>query len=132
MSPLFTLNNAVEQDQAVEEWLGSREGRLGELARHWFAVVRQCGPDVLEIMHDGMATACVGEAAFAYVAVYTAHLNIGFFRGAELDDPHKLLEGTGKMMRHVKVRPGAEPDEEALTELIHHSYAVIQRRLEEL
>lgn len=79
MLPLLTLHNAVEQDLAVEQWLGSREGRLGELARHWFAVIRHCGPNVLELMHDGMATACVDNAAFAYVAVYKAHLNIGFF-----------------------------------------------------
>jgi hypothetical protein len=39
--------------------------------------------------------------------VFTAHVNVGFFRGAELSDPNGLLQGTGKFMRHVKLRPGA-------------------------
>ncbi|MEI9965905.1 MAG: DUF1801 domain-containing protein [Caulobacteraceae bacterium] len=53
-------------------------------------------------MHDGHPTACVGDAAFAYVDAFRAHVNVGFFHGAALDDPAGLLEGTGKRMRHVK------------------------------
>lgn len=130
MAPLFTLNNALPQDAAVEQWLGSLTGPLGELARHWFRVIRHSGPDVLELMHDGAATACVGEAAFAYVAVYKAHLNIGFFRGAELADPEGLLEGSGKMMRHVKLRVGNEPKAEALMALIAQSYDTIKQHVQ--
>lgn len=132
MSPLFTLTDALEQDPAVEQWLGSQGGELGDIARYWFRVVRASGPDVLELMHDGAATACVGEAAFAYVAVFRQHVNIGFFRGAELPDPTALLEGSGKMMRHVKIRPGNEPDTAALAQLIAEAYANIQSCLAEL
>jgi hypothetical protein len=47
----------------------------------------------------------VGDAAFAYVDAYRAHVNVGFFRGAEIADPDGLLEGVGKFMRHVKLGP---------------------------
>ena len=85
--------------------------------------------DVREVLHDGQPTACVHDAAFAYVDAYTAHVNVGFFRGAELDDPAGLLEGGGKTMRHVKLRPEAEVDAEALGRLIRSAYSDMQRRV---
>jgi hypothetical protein len=91
--------------------------------------MRRCGDDVRELMHDGCPTACVDEAAFAYVGAYTAHVNVGFYFGALLDDPAGLLEGTGKRMRHVKLRPGQDVDEEALGKLIVAAYVDIRTRL---
>jgi hypothetical protein len=102
---------------------------LGTIAQHWFEVMRHCGDDVRELLHDGHPTACVGDAAFAYVNAFTAHVNVGFFRGAELPDPHGLLKGTGKFMRHVKLRPESEIDAAALTKLIETAYTDMKRRL---
>ena len=68
--------------------------------------MRRRGADVHELMHDGCPTACVGDAAFGYVNAFREHVNVGFFTGAFLSDPDGLLEGTGKRMRHVKLRPG--------------------------
>lgn len=118
---------AVPQDPAVETWLRERPGELGEIARRWFAVMRACGADVRELLHDGHPTACVGDAAFAYVNVFTAHVNVGFFLGARLADPAGILEGTGKFMRHVKLRPGCDVDA-ALTALIEAAYADMKAR----
>jgi hypothetical protein len=84
--------------------------------------MRQCGSDVREVLHDGQPTACVGDAAFGYVDAFTVHVNVGFFPGAQLEDPAGLLEGTGKYMRHVKLRPGTEVDREALAALIQAAY----------
>jgi hypothetical protein len=69
------------------------------------------------------------DAAFGYVNVFTAHVNVGFFRGAELDDPAGLLEGSGRFMRHVKLGPGRDVDVEALTTLIETAYSDMQRRV---
>jgi hypothetical protein len=91
--------------------------------------MRACGDDVRELLHDGHPTACIGDAAFGYVNAFTAHVNVGFFRGAELDDPDGLLEGTGRFMRHVKLRPGADVNAEALTRLIREAYADMTRRV---
>ena len=62
-------------------------GELGIIARRWFEVVRDCGDEVRELLHDGHLTACMGDAAFAYVNAFKAHVNVGFFRGAEIADP---------------------------------------------
>lgn len=120
---------AVRRDPAVDAWLREHDGELGALAKRWFEVARACGPDVRELLHDGQPTACVGDAAFAYVDAFRAHVNVGFYLGAELADPARLLQGTGKFMRHVKLRPGEPLDVAALTALLEVAYADMQRRV---
>ena len=91
--------------------------------------MRECGDDVRELMHDGCPVACVGDAPFGYVNVFKAHVNVGFFYGAELHDPTRLLEGRGRRMRHAKVRPGADLNFAGLSALISAAYADIKSRL---
>jgi hypothetical protein len=122
--------DSVKRDAAVAAWMREHPGQLGVIAQHWFQVIRGCGEDVRELMHDGYPTACVGDAAFAYVGAFRAHVNVGFFQGAELPDPRRLLEGTGKRMRHVKLRPERAVDDEALAALIYAAYADMKERLE--
>ncbi len=129
MDALFRLPGAIRLDPAIDAWLAARPAQLGALARHWFGRVRDCGDDVWDVMHDGCPTACVADAAFAYVGVYTAHVSIGFFHGSELADPASLLQGTGRRMRHVKLRPGEPFDAAAIGALIRAAYADITRRL---
>ena len=104
-------------------------GELGAIAQRWFEVMRDCGDDVRELLHDGYPTACVADAAFAYVNAFRAHVNVGFFRGAEIADPEGLLEGSGKLMRHVKLRPDGDVNTAALTRLIEAAYADMRARL---
>lgn len=104
-------------------------GALGAIALRWLEVMRHCGDDVRELLHDGHPTACVGDAAFAYVNAFKAHVNVGFFRGAEIADPERLLEGTGKFMRHVKLRPECDVNATALMKLIETAYTDMKRRL---
>ena len=128
MDQPLRFDGAVERDPAIEDWMEDRTGELGAIARHWFGVMRGSGPDVRELLHDGAATACIDDAAFAYVAAFRSHVNVGFFRGAELPDPHELLEGTGRLMRHVKLRPGEGIDAAALEELIAAAYVDMRER----
>jgi hypothetical protein len=125
---LLRFPTAVRHDPAIDAWMQDHAGELGAIAQRWFEVMRRCGDDVRELLHDGHPTACVGDAAFGYVNAFTAHVNVGFFRGAELADPNQLLEGTGKFMRHVKLGPGRTVDGEALRELIATAYSDMQRR----
>ena len=121
-SRLFRFPGAHRQDPVVDEWMADHSDALGVLAREWFEVMRNCGSDVRELLHDGYPTACVGDAAFAYIGAFRSHVNVGFFRGAELPDPHNLLEGTGKYMRHVKLRPEQPIRPTALKKLIKSAY----------
>src|SRR5215469_14744814 len=129
-SNLLTFNGAVERDPAIDAWMNEHAGELGAIARQWFDAMRKCGDEVRELLHDGCATACLGDVPFAYVAVFTSHVNVGFFYGASLPDPARLLQGDGKFMRHVKLKPGSATNAAALRTLIHLSWSDIKARVE--
>ncbi len=129
MNQLMRFPSSVKRDPAIEAWMNEHSGALGAIAQYWFEVMRDCGEDVRELLHDGHPTACVADGAFAYVNALKAHVNVGFFRGAELADPNGLLEGTGKFMRHVKLRPEGEVDATALMKLINTAYTDMKGRL---
>src|ERR1700753_330326 len=112
---LFRLNGTLERDPAIDAWMMAREGELGTIAREWFEVMRRCGDEVREIFHDGCPVACLGDAPFGYVNVFTSHVNVGFFHGSSLPDPGRLLQGEGKFMRHVKLIPGTAEDAASLS-----------------
>jgi hypothetical protein len=85
---------------------------------------------VRELLHDGHPVACLGDVPFGYVDVFTSHVNVGFFQGAALQDPARLLQGAGRFMRHVKLRPGAATKAQALSSLIDAAYSDIKARVE--
>jgi hypothetical protein len=123
---LFRLDGGMRRDPAVTAWFAKDPQRL--MVQPWFKEMQACGSDVRELLHDGCPTACVGDAAFAYVAVFSAHANVGFFQGAGLKDPAGLLEGSGKRMRHVKLRWGEPVNSDALRALITAAYRDVRAR----
>lgn len=127
---LLRFNGAVERDPAIDAWMNQHAGELGAIAHQWFDVMRKCGDEVLELLHDGHPVACFGDAPFGYVNVFTSHVNVGFFNGAALPDPDRLLQGSGKFMRHVKLKPGRELNAAALTRLINAAYSDIKACVE--
>ena len=127
---ILRFNGAVARDPAIDKWMNAHAGELGSIAHQWFEVMRNCGDEVRELLHDGCPVACLGDAPFASVNVFTSHVNVGFFHGASLPDPARLLQGDGRFMRHVKLRPGAPTNDAALTDLIHAAYADIKARVE--
>jgi hypothetical protein len=127
---LLRFDGAVERDPAIEAWMKDHAGALGAIAQEWFDAMRGCGDEVRELLHDGCPVACLGDVPFGYVNVFTAHVNVGFFQGAALPDPAGLLQGTGKLMRHVKLRPGEATDAASLSRLIGAAYADIKARVE--
>jgi hypothetical protein len=127
---VFRISGAVKQDPAVDSWLTDEPNELRSIARNWFARMRACGGDVRDVMHDGCPVACVEDAPFGYVNSFKSHVNVGFFYGSALDDPAHLLEGSGKRMRHVKLRPGGEVNAAALGDLVSAAYVDIKARLD--
>jgi hypothetical protein len=127
---LLRFNGVVERSSAIDAWMKEHAGELGAIARQWFEVMRKCGDEVRELLHDGCPVACFGDVPFGYVNVFTSHVNVGFFQGASLPDPGRLLQGTGKFMRHVKLRPGTATNAEALSRLIDAAYSDMKARVE--
>jgi hypothetical protein len=126
---LLRFDGARERDLTIDAWLNHQPAELGTIAQTWFAQFRDCGDDVRELMHDGCPVACVEDVPFGYVNVFKAHVNVGFYFGAALPDPAGLLEGNGKRMRHVKLKPSSELDSSALMALIAAAYDDVKARL---
>ncbi len=127
---LLRFSGTVPRDPAIDRWMDGHAGELGAVAHQWFEEMRNCGDEVRELLHDGCPVACLGDAPFGYVNVFTSHVNVGFFHGAALPDPASLLQGAGKFMRHVKLRPGATVNATALRTLIGAAYVDIKARIE--
>jgi hypothetical protein len=129
MDDILRFPSAVTRDPAIDAWLRAQREDLRPFVETWFRHMRECGGDVRELMHDGCPTACVDDAAFGYVNAFKDHVNVGFFFGALLKDPARLLEGTGKRGRHVKLRPGHPVDSTAMAQLVTTAYVDIRARL---
>ncbi len=129
MSNLLKFHGKDIQDISLESWLAERHSDLHPIVIKWLEVIDKCGPDVEIIFHDNYPIGCVDQAAFAYVNAFSSHVNLGFFYGAELFDETGILEGTGKRMRHVKLRPNEDADEKVVSWLVHAAYADIKSRL---
>lgn len=127
---LLRFDGAVDRDPMIDRWLREHAGELGAIAREWFERMRNCGDEVRELLHDGHPVACLGDALFGYVNVFTSHVKIGFFQGAALPDPARLLQGTGKFMRHVKLQPASAIDVAALGRLVDIAYEDMKARVE--
>ncbi len=128
---MLRFNGTVERDPAIDAWMKAHAGELASIAREWFQAMRSCGDEVREVLHDGCPVACLGDVPFGYVNVFTSHVNVGFFQGAALPDPARLLQGTGRFMRHVKLRPGTATNDAALSRLIEAAYEDIKQRVEQ-
>jgi len=129
-SSCLRFNGTVERDPAINAWMNDHAGELGTIAQKWFEVKRKQGDEVRELLHDGCPVACLGDFPFGYVNVFTSHVNVGFFQGAALPDPARLLQGNGKFMRHVKLKPGTPINVTALNSLIEAAYSDIKARVE--
>jgi hypothetical protein len=127
---LLRFNGAVEHDPAIDAWMKEHRGELGAIAHRWFKVMRNCGDEVRELLHDGCPVACLGDVPFGYVNAFTSHVNVGFYQGAALPDPAHLLQGNGKSMRHVKLKPGMAVNAASLHQLIETAYSDIKSRVE--
>lgn len=126
---LFELDNSHDFDSEIEKWWDVKPRPLSALAKKWFQRIKRCAPDIKETIHDGFPAACIDTFPFAYVDCFKAHVNIGFYYGAFLTDPKKILIGTGKRMRHIKLTVNSKIEEELLENLIEESYEDLKSRL---
>jgi hypothetical protein len=101
----------IERLGSFEDIVADQPGPVAALTRELRELIAQAHPDAVEVPRRGEVTVCYGwgekkmSESYAYLAPKGAWVNLGFFRGTDLPDPHGLLEGNGARMRHVKVRP---------------------------
>lgn len=92
------------------EWQAEVVGRVR-------ALVRAAAPRATESIKWAQPV-YESNGPFAYVKAFTGHVNFGFWRGADLPDPKRLLHGTGGKMRHVKLTSVDDLDDAALTRMV--------------
>src|ERR1044071_6684605 len=89
---LLRFDGAVVRDPAIDAWMKQHDGELGAIAHRWFEVMRKCGDEVRELLHDGCPVACLGDAPFGYVNVFTSHVNV---RSEYIDVAERSISQTG-------------------------------------
>lgn len=104
-------------DPAVESYVESAESDIRPILDSLLALVRETLPDAEESVKWGRPVFTL-ERDVCYVAKARAHDSLGFYEGAEIDDPRGLLQGSGKKLRHVKVEVGAPVPEDELRKLL--------------
>jgi len=86
----------------VDDYVAELSDWQAEAATKLRSLVREAAPDAEEgIMWSQPVWSTNGP--FCYIKAFKAHLNFGFWRGVQLDDPVSLLQGSGEKMRHVKI-----------------------------
>ena len=112
-----------------EELLAGVEPDLAAIARGLRAMIRAVDKGAVETVRlgDHAATYGVGPKkmtdGYAYIMPMRGYVNLGFYQGAQLADPKRLLEGTGKGLRHVKIRSLAEADRAPVRALVAEALA---------
>jgi hypothetical protein len=103
-----------------DEWMNELDEPQAETARGLRALVHAAAPELEETIKWNQPT-FTGKKPVIYLAAHAQHINFGFYEGAELQDPHQLLAGTGKKMRHVKVFRMEDVPSEALKQLVQEA-----------
>ncbi len=116
-------------DPAFRAFLAIDDRPMGPLALALRDVVLEEAPQVIEQLYRNHPSALwyghglkFGEMV-VYIAMASAHVNLGFCRGALLPDPGGVLEGTGKTMRHIKLRSEADFERPSVRPLIRAAFA---------
>ena len=109
--------------------LMSRPDKVAEAMHATCAALRKAAPEACEHIFEtyviGSLFTFTGLAggAFCHPVAYQNHVNLGFNRGAELDDPEGLLAGTGKLIRHLRIERPAVLRERGVQKLIRQAVA---------
>lgn len=117
------------------DFLSPYDEELRELALIARKAVLARAPGCWELLYQTYAVSTAFSLtdelkhAFCHVAVYKKHVNLGFNRGTELHDPERLLQGTGKLIRHVRLGEGVALDDQAMIQLIDAAIVNVQDRM---
>jgi hypothetical protein len=95
---------ALRNPDQIDVFLSGYPGTVAALAGQLRAVVKAAVPGCTETLHAGWKVVSYGQRKkFCAIAPHQGWVNLQFHAGAALADPHHLLRGTGKSMRHVKI-----------------------------
>lgn len=98
---------AIHQD--FQHFLDFKSKEIINLYTDLRAYLLEINPVCIELLYHTHALTSVYTLSpklsdgYCHIPIYTNHLNLGFNKGTLLDDPHQLLHGTGKWIRHLPI-----------------------------
>jgi hypothetical protein len=127
--------NVNTPTEAVRAWLEALPAEKKPIVEALRRLIEAAGPSTHEILCQETLRyrlTASGVGHLFYIAVFAAHVNLGFFFGGSLPDPERLLVGSGKRMRHVPIRSVQECENPAITSLLAQARADGLQRVEHL
>ena len=113
-----------QNEEAFNEILAGLEPEIQDLGRRARSLILDVLPGAWEVVWTRQGTAGYGTGPrkmsehFSWISGHRAHVDLGFFYGAELPDPTGLLEGTGRLLRHMKIRSREDVERPELRRLV--------------
>ena len=117
-APRVHYEGAVRRDRGIDSFVRSQPEAIGEIVSRLVSIARAAEPAHDEILFRGAPSFCIDGEPYCYLVPYARHVHLGFCDGTVLPDPDGLLEGRGKWMRHVKVKPGAPLPAAAISRMV--------------
>ena len=109
----------------IEEFLKSHTPKVQEVSLELRKIAMELLPETEEILYEGWKNFTYGTGKsrtdkdlIIYIAPFKDSVNLGFYRGTNLPDKKKLLKGTGKLLRHIKLKTMADYEIEDIKQLI--------------
>ena len=109
---------------SFEDLLAITDDTQKATAKRLREIILTIHSEAVEVVRLGDRAATYGlgpkkmSEGYVYILPYSAWVNLGFYKGADLPDPEGLLEGTGKKLRHVKIRSVEDAENPQLIPLI--------------
>ena len=113
-----------------------KERKIIELFKDVREFILEIHPGSNEILYHTHALTTVFSIsdkladAFCMLPIYTNHLNLGFNKGTLIDDPHKLLKGTGNLIRHIPIDTAADYRNKKVKDLVSSAVEFAIRDME--
>lgn len=121
---MFDKINIINDKGTFEDVVAESSDTIKEIAHALRGLLAEVMPEITEVPWGRQRIAGYGVGPkkmsehFCYIAPYKRHVNFGFMYGADLPDPEGLLEGSGEMLRHIKIRSVNEIKNPAIKTLV--------------
>ena len=127
----YFTKHSMKDNTLFEQAIESFSEPIKELARHTRILIYKVLPNVVEVVwvkqkNTGFGTGLKKKTEhFCWIMPATNHVSLGFNYGSELPDPKGLLEGTGKLFRHIKIKSQEQLSNKDLVALLEYSTTYI-------
>jgi hypothetical protein len=126
--------NVSAPTESVRAWLEKLPAEKKPIVKALRRIIASVAPEAHEIIYQDALWYGPPDSGYPilYITVFKAHSNLGFFYGGFVPDPERLLVGSGKRMRHIKIRSLQETENPAITSLLAQAWADGLQRVERL